>query len=253
MKRTLLTALAMVALCAGFLGAQTADEAYLKAMQLSDKCAQIQALDAYIANYAGKGGQYDNFAYTYYCLTPCATKNVQKAIDYGEKALTMSGLGNDMKTAILATIPQLYAVLGQMDKAKTAAQRLIDAGKASSDSATGAKLQAAGYQLIGEFAEKTGDFGAAAQAYITGYSILKDPGIARQLDKLAVTLYNSKKYAEAEQVFRQFYASAQDERSAMLLGQTLDKEGKIDEALAIYKEAYARKKSPRLASISRSS
>jgi TolA-binding protein len=50
------------------------------------------------------------------------------------------------------------------------------------------------------------------------------------------------KYAEAEQVFRQFYAADKGPESASLLAQTLYKQGKVNEALAIYKEAYARKK-----------
>lgn len=247
MRKTLWTAMTLTFLLTGLLSAQTADEEYLKAMQISDKCQQIQALDAYIAKYAGKGGQYDNYAYAYYCLTPCATKNAQKAIEYGEKALAMSGLDDNIKLGITATIPSLYASLGQMDKAKAAAQKLIDMGKASSDPKTSATLQASGHVLIGEFAEKSGDYGAAANSYITAYGILKDPSISKKLNGLASTLYKSQKYAEAEQVFRQFYAVDKGPESAALLGQTLYNQGKIDEALAIYKEAYARKKTGPLA------
>lgn len=232
---------------AGLLAAQSADEEYLKAMQIQDKCQQIQALDAYLTKYAGQGGQYDNYAYAYYCLTPCATKNAQKAIDYGEKALGMSGLDDQTKLQIMVTIPSLYAGMGQIDKAKAAAQKIIDRGRASSDPKAGPALQASGYVLIGEFAEKAGDFGGAANAYITAYGVLKDPSISKKLNNLAATLYKNQKYAEAEQVFRQFYAADKGPESAALLGQTLYKQGKVDEALAIYKEAYARKKSGSLA------
>ncbi|MGD1010063.1 MAG: tetratricopeptide repeat protein [Candidatus Aminicenantales bacterium] len=247
MKKTLWTAVTLVFLLTGLLAAQTADEEYLKAMQMSDKCQQIQALDAYIAQYAGKGGQYDAYAYAYYCLTPCAAKNAQKAIDYGEKALTMSGIDADMKVGIIYTIAETYSKSGQPDKAKATAQRLIDMGKAASDSAKGAKLQAAGYVLIGTFAEKSGDYGAAAASYITAYGILKDPSITKQLNNLASTLYKSQKYVEAEKVFREFYAADQGPESASLLAQTLYKEGKVDEALAIYREAYSKKRTANLA------
>lgn len=247
MKKTLWTAVTLVFLMTGLLAAQSADEVYLKAMQISDKCQQIQALDAYIAQYAGKGGQYDAYAYAYYCLTPCAAKNAQKAIDYGEKALTMSGIDSDMKVGIVYTIAETYSQSGQPDKAKASAQRLIDMGKATSDSAKGSKLQAAGYVLIGTFAEKAGDYGAAAASYITAYGILKDPSITKQLNNLASTLYKSQKYVEAEKVFREFYAADQGPESASLLAQTLYKEGKVDEALAIYREAYSKKRTPNLA------
>jgi len=247
MKKTIWTALTLTVLLTGLLAAQSADEEYLKAMQIADKCQQIQALDAYLTQYAGKGGQYDNYAYAYYCITPCATKNAQKAIEYGEKALTMSGLDENIKLGIIVTIPSLYDSMGQTDKAKAAAQRLIDMGKASTNAKASAQLQASGYVLIGQFAEKAGDYGTAAEAYITAYGIFKDPSISKQLNKLANTLSKAQKYAEAEKVFRQFYANDKGPESASLLAQTLYKQGKVDEALAIYREAYAKKKTAALA------
>jgi tetratricopeptide (TPR) repeat protein len=248
MKKTIgLTASLLLVAMAGLLAAQTPDEEYLKAMQMKDPCQQAQALDSYITNFAGKGGQYDNYAYAYYCLSACTSKSVDKAVSYGEKALAMPGTDNETKLKIYFTIPQLYAAAGQMDKAKAAAQKIIDLGKASSDPATKTKLQASGYVLIGQFAEKAGDYGAAANAYITAYGVVKDPGIKNLLDGLANTLYKSQRYADAEKVFRQFYAADQGPESAALLGQTLYKEGKIDEALAVYKEAYARKRTAALA------
>ncbi len=243
MRKTLWTAAAMMLLLAGLASAQSADEQYLKAMQIADKCQQVQALDAYITQYAGKGGQYDAYAYAYYCITPCATKDNQKAVDYGEKALTMGGIDDSVKLTIMGTIPNIYASMGQMDKARASVQRIIDRGKANGDP----KLQAAGHVLIGQFAEKAGDYGSAAQAYITAYGIAKDPRISKLLNNLASTLYKNQKYADAEKVFRQFYASDQGPESASLLAQTLYKQGKIGEALAVYREAYARKKTPGLA------
>jgi tetratricopeptide (TPR) repeat protein len=247
MKKTIWTALTLTFLLAGLLAAQTADEEYLKAMQIKDKCQQIQALDAYITTYGGKGGQYDNYAYAYYCITPCATKNAQKAVEYGEKALTMSGLDETAKLQIMGTIPSLYASLGQMDKAKAAVQRIIDLGKASSDPKVSAELQSRGYLALGQFAEKAGDYSGAAETYITAYGILKDPNILKQFNLLASTLLKGQKYAEAEKVLRQFYAADKGPESAALLGQTLYKEDKLDEALGIYKEAYAKKKTGFLA------
>ncbi|HDT12738.1 MAG TPA: hypothetical protein ENO03_00125, partial [Candidatus Aminicenantes bacterium] len=189
----------------------------------------------------------EHWAYAYYCLTPCASKSSQKAAEYGEKAVGMAGIDGQTKIGLLATIPVLYESAGQMDKAKAAAQKLIDFGKSQSDAKLGAQLQAGGYELLGRFAEKSGDYGAAANAYITGYGIFKAPSLTKQLNSLAATLYKGGKYAEAEQVFRQFYAADKGPESAALLGQTLYKQGKTDEALAIYKEGYAAKKTPALA------
>lgn len=247
MKRIIWTGVTLVFLLTGLLAAQSADEEYLKAMQLSDNCQRIQALDNYIAKYAGQGTTNEHWACAYYCLTPCASKSGQKAAEYGEKALTMAGIDDKTKLLLMATIPGLYNSVGQVDKADAAARKLIDYGKASSDAKLGAKLQAGGYQMIGQFAEKAGDYGKAAENYITAYGILKDPSISKQLNSLAATLYKGQKFAEAEKVFRQFYAADQGPESAALLGQTLYKQGKIDAALAIYKEGYAKKRTGPLA------
>lgn len=247
MKRTALTALALMVLMAGFSGAQTADEEYLKAMQQSDNCAKVKALEAYIAKYAGKGTTYENWAYVYFCLTPCETKNPQKAAEYGEKALTMSGIDAQTRIALLGMIPAHYDNAGLMDKAKAATRKLIDHGKSLQDKNLGAQIQAGGYEFLGKLAEKAGDYGAAAENYITGYAIYNAPSISKRLNSLAATLYKGGKFAEAEKVFRQFYAADKGPESAALLGQTLYRQDKIDEALAVYKEAYARKRTPALA------
>jgi tetratricopeptide (TPR) repeat protein len=247
MKRTLFATVTLAFALAGLVAAQSADEEYIKAMQLSDNCQKVQALDSYISKYGGQGTANEHWAYAYYCLTPCASKSSQKAAEYGEKALGMPGIDGQTKLGLLATIPGLYHSAGQTEKAKAAARKLIDHGKASGDAKLGAQLQAGGYVMIGQFAEKAGDYGTAAENYITAYSILKDPSISKQLNSLAATLYKTQKFTEAEKVFRQFYAADKGPESAALLGQTLYKQNKIDEALAIFKEGYAKKKTGSLA------
>ena len=247
MKRTLIAVMTLGLLCAGLAVAQSPDEEYLKAMQIADNCQKVQALEAYLAKYAGQGTTNEHWAYAYYCLTPCASKNAVKAAEYGEKALGMAGIDGATKLQLTIAIPQLYYSAGQAAKGEAGARKLIDFGKSVSDAKKAAQLQAAGYLLIGQFAEKSGDFGGAAENYITAYGILKDPSISKQLNGLANTLYKGGKYAEAEQVFRQFYAADKGPESAALLGQTLHKQGKVDEALVIYREGYAKKRTAGLA------
>ena len=247
MKRTLYATVTLVFVLAGLGAAQSPDEEYLKAMQISDNCQKVQALDAYIAKYAGQGTTNEHWAYAYYCLTPCASINAQKAADYGEKAIGMAGIDNDTKLKLMVAIPQYYYKAGQTDKADAAARKLIDYGKGLSDPKLRTQLQAGGYVMIGQSAEKSANYGKAAENYITAYGIFKDPSISKILNGLAATLYKGGKFAEAEQVFRQFYAADKGPESAALLGQTLYKQNKVDEALAIYKEGYAIKKTPALA------
>lgn len=247
MRRTAGMVLAMALLAGGLAFGQSPDEEYLKAMQLSDNCAKVKALEAYLAKYAGQGTANEHWAYAYYALTPCPSKNLQKAAEYGEKALSMSGIDDGTRVGLLATIPELYHSAQQADKAKAAAQKLIDYGKGLADKSLGAKIQAGGYELLGKFAEKAGDYGAAAEHYIAGYAIFKAPSIGKALNSMAVTLYNGKRFAEAEKVLRQFYEADKGPESATYLGQTLYKQGKVDEALAVYKEAYAKKRDGKLA------
>ena len=247
MNRTLIATVTLVLALTGLAAAQSADEEYLSAMQQSDPCKKVQALEAYLNKYAGQGTTNEHWAYAYYCLEPCPSKNAQKAAEYGEKALNMAGIDGQTKVRLLATIPSLYHGIGQADKAKAAAMKLVEFGKSAGDAKTSAQLQAAGHVMIGQFAEKAGDFGAAAGSYITAYGILKDPSISKLLNGLAATLYKSQRFADAEKVFRQFYAADQGPESAALLGQTLYKQGKIDEALAIYKEGYAKRRTASLA------
>jgi len=250
MKKTVWIALSLLVLAAPYLAAQSpADEEYVKAMQQTDGCQKIQLLKAWLGKYAGQGSQYEQFANAYICLTPCPSKNVAEAVQYGEKALTMSGLDDTTKVQLMSTVSALATSIGQTDKAKAAAQQLIDLGQAkkSADPAQWTKIIGAGYYLQGQAAEKAKDWSGAAQSYIQSYGILKDPKIAAQLRKIGKSLYDSKQFDAAEKVYREFYASAKDAESAVLLGQTLYKSGKTDEALAIFKEAYAKKKTGELA------
>jgi tetratricopeptide (TPR) repeat protein len=253
MKRTLITVLLFAVAATGLLIAQNeADDAYVKAMTQSDPCQKVQALKAYVQKYAGKGTQYENFAYVYLCLTPCPSQPVAEKAQYGEKALTMEGVDDNTKTQLLVTVASLYIQSGQnLDKAKAAAGRLIDLAKANKEKdpseAQWNKLIGAGHYLQGQAAEKAKDMGAAADAYIASYAILKDPKIMAQIKKLAKTLYDAKQFAQAEEVFRSLYNHSKDADSALILGQTLYRNNKADEALALFKEAYAKKQTGELA------
>ena len=106
MKRTILATVTLMFALAGLAAAQSADEDYLKAMQISDNCAKVQALDAYISKYAGQGTTNEHWAYAYYCLTPCSSKSAQKAAEYGEKAIGMPGIDEQTKLGLMVDDPR---------------------------------------------------------------------------------------------------------------------------------------------------
>ncbi|MBP7707981.1 MAG: hypothetical protein KA243_12185 [Candidatus Aminicenantes bacterium] len=247
MKRTLLAIVTLGFVLTGLAVAQSADEEYLKAMQISDNCQKSKALEAYIGKYAGQGTTNEHWAYAYYCLTPCASTDAAKAAAAGEKALTMEGLDGGTKTQLVIAIPQLYYKAGQTDKADAAAHKLIDYGKGLSDAKTGSQLRATGYFLIGKAAETAGNNTKATENYILAYDAFKDPNIVKQIKSLADKLLKAQQLAEAEAVLQKFYAADQGPESATVYAQTLYKQNKIDQALAIYREAYAKKRTGSLA------
>ena len=247
MKRTLLAIVTLGIVLTGLAVAQSADEEYLKAMQISDNCQKVQALEAYIGKYAGQGTTNEHWAYAYYCLTPCASTDAANAAAAGEKALGMEGLDGGTKTQLVIAIPQLYYKAGQTDKADAAAHKLIEFGKGLSDAKTGSQLRATGYFLIGKAAETAGNNAKATENYILAYDAFKDPNIVKQIKSLADKLLKAQQLAEAEGVLQKFYAADQGPESATVYAQTLYKQNKIDQALAIYREAYAKKRTGSLA------
>ena len=253
MKKTSLMILAMLFIAANIAVAQSeSDEAYIKAMSQNDPCQKYQLLKSFVTKYAGKGSQYEGFAYAYLCLTPCGSKPAAESIQYGEKAFAMPGIDDITKSQLYITVASLYIGQGQnLDKAKSHAGRLIELAKANRDKdpsdAQWNKLVGAGHYIQGQAMEKAKDIAGAADAYIASYAILKDPKIIKQLKKLAKGLYDAKQFAEAEKVFRSLYNQSKDPESALILGQTLYKNGKPEEALALFKEAYAKKKTGGLA------
>jgi len=253
MKRNLWALAALILFLSGFAFGQTAaDQEYIKAMQQSDGCSIVAGLKSFLSQHAGKGSQYEHFAWAYLCLTDCKSKTAQESIEAGEKALDMPALNDETRLSVLVKLQDLYLASGQTDKARAFGQKVVDFAKAKRDKepAEAAKwtgVMGAGHFMIGKSLEKANDLPGAADAYIQSYELLKNPKIAAILKRIGKSLYDSKRFAEAEKIFRSFYASAKDSESAIILGQTLYRGGKIDEAMQIFKEAHARKRSAELA------
>ncbi|MGB9836298.1 MAG: tetratricopeptide repeat protein [Candidatus Saccharicenans sp.] len=248
MKKFSFLLLTLIILASVALAQNPADEAYIKAMTVQDNCEKVKLLKDFINKYAGKGSQYENYAYAYLCLLPCPSKTQQESIGYGEKALTMEGLDAEVKSSLLAFLAKTYVDQGQnLDKAKNYASQLIELAKAEKGK-EGAnqdkwnKIMAAGYFIIGNAAEKAKDINSALDAYLTAYSMSKDKSIMVSLRKMAKNFADAQNYAEAEKVYRTIYNQSKDPNDAILLSQLLLKANKNDEALTLLKEAYAKKK-----------
>jgi hypothetical protein len=248
MKKTYLLLLVLIFTAGLALAQNPADEEYIKAMTSNDPCQRVQLLKEYISKYAGKGTQYENYAYAQLCLTGCPSKSLQDSINYGEKALNLGGLDDVTKCQVLLVLGGAYAQQGQnLDKAKNYANQVIEIGKANKNKEGASpeqwnKFIGAGYFTLGSIAEKRKDTAGAVEAYLSAYSLLKKPEIMGLIKKMGKEYYDAQNYAEAEKVFRAIYNLNKDPEMAILLAQLLLKSNKNDEALSLLKEAYGKKK-----------
>ncbi len=258
MRTKITILLAAVPLLFAPLLAQTeCDDAYVKAMTAQTAAQRVQMLKAYLAQCGGKGNQYENFAYANLSLLDYPGKTAAEAISHGEKALALGGLDDLTKCQLLIQLSALYSQNGQnLDKAKSYAQQVIETAKAAKSKSaedTGTnpaqwnQFIGAGHFALGQAQEKAKDYKSAVDSYATSYTMLKNPQILSSIKKLGKTLYDGKAYGDAEKAFKAAYAATKDDAIAVFYAQSLYRNGKDAEALALFKEIYARKKSGELA------
>jgi len=257
MKKTVLTALTLILFLTPFLQAQNteADEAYIKAMTAQSPAQRAQLLKEYIAKYAGKGTQYENFAYANLSLIAYPGKTDKETIEYGEKALALGGLDDFTKCQVCIVLSAKYSGLGQnLEKAKSYALQVVEIARANKDkesaiesSSQWNKLIGAGYYAHGQACEKAKDLKGAVDSYINSYNILKNASIIANLKKVGKSLYDFKFYADAEKAFKVAYSASKDYDSCAFYANSLFHNNKKEEALTYFKEAYAKEKSGEMA------
>ena len=253
MRTKILILFAIVPLLFAPLSAQTeCDDAYIQAMTAQTPAQRVQLLKDFISKCAGKGSQYENFAYANLFLLD----NPGQTTD-GEKAISMGGFDDLTKCQVLVKLSAVYSQNGQnLDKAKSYAQQVIDAAKAAKSKeadASGAspaqwnQFIGAGHFALGQAQEKAKDYKGAVDSYASSYAILKNAQILTSIKKLGKTLYDAKAYGDAEKAFKAAYTATKDDAIAVIYAQSLYRNGKDAEALALFKEIYAKKKTGELA------
>jgi hypothetical protein len=233
------------------------DEAYIKAMTAQSPAQKAQLLKDFLAKCGGKGNQYENFANANLSLENYPGKTAAEAISYGEKAIALGGLDDLTKCRLLVQLSALLTQSGQsLDKAKSYAVQITDVAKAAKaknteGSPAGAaewnKMIGAGFYLEGQAQEKAKDYQGAVDSYANSYTMLKDPKILAGIKKLGKTLYDAKAYEAAEKAFKAAYTATKDNDIAAIYAQSLYRNDKDAEALALFKEIYGRKKSGEVA------
>lgn len=256
MKKTALTTLIMILFISSSLPAQTvANDDYIKAMTTSNAAQKVKLLKEYLAKYAGKRTQYENFVYAALCVQNYAGKTARETIEYGEKALALGGLDDLSKCNVLLTVSAIYSQRGQnLEKAKNYASQVIQIAKTNknkqSTDATPAqwnKFIGAGYFTHGQALEKSKYLKEAVDSYINSYNILKDAQIANSLKDVGKSLYKFKFYKDAEKAFEIPVSVLKDFISYAFYAKTLYKNKKKEEALKYFKLAYGKQRSGEMA------
>jgi tetratricopeptide (TPR) repeat protein len=251
MRKTILTILAITVVLAGMSPAQSdCDQLYIKAMQANAPAERAKLLKEYLASCSGKGSQYENFANAFLC-TGAFPKTDQETIAYGEKALALGGLDDAIKSQIVMTLASVCNKINANDKTKTYAQQLIKIGQDGKakepEGANWNTLIGVGHFLVGQAQQKSNDVAGALASYQTAYSLVKDVQILNEVKKMGKAYMDAKKYADAEKVYRFLAETGKDPDSVRVIADILVQTNRKGEALQMFKDMYAKKKSADMA------
>jgi len=258
MKKTAIAVLSMFLLGSSLLlSAQdnNASAAYVKAMTTADPAQKARLLKEFLSNYSGTGAQYENFACAELATLQYPGKTPQETIQYGEKALALGGLDDLTKCKVLITVASIYISQGQnLSKASSYASQVVQTAKANKSrnselapASTWNRFIGAGYYAQGQALEKSKNYRGAVDAFVNAYNMLKNPQIITDLKRLGKALYDGKAYGDAEKALKIAAEKAKDFASIYLYAKALHRNGKTDQALSLYKQAYMKQKSGEIA------
>jgi len=252
MRKTILTTLILILFTFVTLYAQTEDanQEYIQAMSAQDPAQKAKLLKQWLKTNQGKGNQYEKYAYAELCVWNYPGKTAEELIEYGEKSLSLGGLDDFTNCRVLMSIASIYSLRGQnLEKAKSYSLQVIQLAKNNRDKeGSGAapaqwdQFMGAAYFTHGTALDKGRDPRGALESYINSYDILKDPQIASALKKVGKNLYDYKFYKDAEKAFKITATALKDYASILLYAKTLHRNGKKEEAIRYYKQAYAQQK-----------
>jgi tetratricopeptide (TPR) repeat protein len=252
MRKTATMSITFLFILCSMLPAQNSgNDAYIKAMTTPDPNEKAKLLKEYIAN--NPGAQYENFACAELCTLQYSGKTAAETIKYGDRAIELGGLDALKKCQVLTVVASMYVNQNQnLPKASNYASQIVQTARANRNSdlapaATWNQLIGAGSYLQGQALEKTKNYKGAVDAYVDAYNILKNPQIIQNLKTLGKALYDGKAYNDAEKALKVAATNGKDFASIYLYANALNKNGKTEEALSNYKQAYMKQKSGAIA------
>ncbi len=254
MKKTAIASTVLLVFACSLLPAQNAgSETYVKAMTTADPNQKAQLLKEYVAN--NPGSQYENFACAELCTLAYSGKTPKETIQYGERALTLGGLDDLKKSQVLIILAGTYINLGQnLSKASNYASQVVQIAESNKSKNSDLAPASTWNQLIGagsyaqaQALEKAKNYSKAVDAYMKSYDMLKNPQIVNDLKRLGKILYDGKAYSDAEKALKVAANADKDFASVYLYANALYRNGKEEDALSHYKQAYLKQKSGQVA------
>ena len=217
MKRIFIP-LFLLLLCSPWLFGFDQTEDYSNALLQKDPVQRIQALEAYLTKYPA-GSEFHKYVYAQLAIDYVDRQNYSKAFEYAKKVENFLGemdLEEQSKAGLFLVLGAYYFSQNNSEKALNYAEKVINLS---------ANKQEEVWKRISASALK---IKAAVQT--------------SPLDA-ATNLYNQKKYLEAEKAFSDLYKSNKSNFEVVVwYAKCLDKNGKTDAALKMFKEAYVLKK-----------
>jgi tetratricopeptide (TPR) repeat protein len=222
--RKLKTVALIFLLAASFSWAQDLENAgidYTTALQKKPGGERITAFETYIRNYPDPvQNVFTKLAYYWLTVDNYNSKNYDKAIRNGEKAVQLGGMEAKLEASVYLILGSSYGANSNKEKAVTWAEKAI------------------------AFAQKNGigDIAKQAQALKNELSgAPKQP--ARPLTSLEKIgqLYTAKKYGEAIDMYNSFGAGDKNEEKIFeIYARSMMKAGRLDAALKEFADAYAK-------------
>jgi hypothetical protein len=222
--RKLKTIALIFLLAASFSWAQNLENAgidYTTALQKKPGAERVAAFDAYIKNYPDPAQNvFTKLAYYWLTVDNYNTKNFDKAIRNGEKAIALGGMEAKLEAGVYLILGSSFGATNNKDKALTWADKAHT------------------------FAQKNnmGDIVKQAQALKNELSgAPKQPAKPlTSLEKIG-QLYQANKYNEAISIFNSFgNDDKNDEKIFEIYARSMMKAGKLDAALNEFSNAYTK-------------
>ena len=223
MRKTLLVALIML-MVGAFAWSQNLENAgidYTTALTKKGGPERISAFESYIKNYPDPAQNvFTKLAYYWLTVDYYNSKNYDKAIRNGEKAVALGGMEAKLEAGVYLILGSSFGANKNKDKALSWAEKAIEFSRSKG---------------IGDIAKQA----QALKDELSG-AAKKPAKPLTSLEKIGL-LYNQKKYEEAISMFNSFdQKDKSDDTIFEIYARSLTGAGKLDAAVKEFTDAYAK-------------